>query len=417
MDELAQPVDVYDYDLNEIEVEADLADVAGDAEIELFFKHKGEVIGDDTDETETAEAPAKKKSAKKSARVVPGSRSLKPLIDLRVKRAPADDDAEDNDSEGDDFVEGFPGAEAAEDAGEGEETTEKKPRRTLRPGKEKKRAVNEAREAREAAEPRRDWRAKRPFGEKSFGDRPPRTGGRSFGGGGGRSFNRDRSEGSEGSSEGGDRPRRSFGKKSFGKKPFGGSGRSFGGGGGRSFNRDRSEGSEGSSEGGDRPRRSFGKKSFGKKPFGGGGRSFGGGGGRSFNRDRSEGDAGSSEGGDRPRRSFGKKSFARNHSVAAVVAVVPSIEIAAPAIPHHPRVEIVQHASHLVARLAVVSARSPAALGKSPVDLARNPAAVVNRLAKSPAEQANHVAAAAGSRVNRVIGKYKTQMHADKSCR
>ncbi len=115
---------------------ADDDDISSGAEVDQFFKSAGSVISDETGEG-NEETPAK--PAKKPRRVVPASTSLKPIIDLRVKKpksekpaelnvvASSDDDDSDDGEE--DFTAGFPGTGVGDEARD-----EPKPRRKMMPG-------------------------------------------------------------------------------------------------------------------------------------------------------------------------------------------------------------------------------------------------------------------------------------------
>jgi 23S rRNA pseudouridine2605 synthase len=262
--------------------EADDDDVSSGAEVDQFFKSTpGSVISDD-EGTGDEEAPTK--PVRKPRRVVPASTSLKPIIDLRVKKQKAEkppalnvvsSDEDDGDDEGD-FNEGFPGAGSAAEKTGG---AEPKPRRKMMPSLDKRKEATGKKFVRRQGMPQargeRTGDGERP--RRSFGDGPREGGARPAG-----RFGKPAGGGYGDRREGGSAPRgdRAGGGGYQGKRPFSaGSGSTSG----------RSGGARGKSGYGDRPskprfnkdgdnapaaeggeKRSFGGRSGNRTPGGGG---------------------------------------------------------------------------------------------------------------------------------------------------
>jgi len=301
---------LYDSSAKSASYEADDDDISSGAEVDQFFKSAGSVIADEAGEGDE-ETPTK--PAKKPRRVVPASTSLKPIIDLRVKKpksekpaelnvvASSDDDDDSDDGE-EDFTAGFPGTGVGDKASD-----EPKPRRKMMPGLGKRKEALgkkfDRKNAKTRSERGGDERPRRSYGDgerprRSFGDgeRKPRFGDRAGGGyqgkrpygvgqgGGARSYGASSGE-SRGGYRGkptGDRPfkprfnkeggettgdasgeRRSLGGRSGSRTPGGG-----GYQGKRPYGADRAGGER---AGGDRPsggaRGGFRGKSSGARPF------------------------------------------------------------------------------------------------------------------------------------------------------
>jgi 23S rRNA pseudouridine2605 synthase len=272
---------LYDSSSKSDSYEADDDDVSSGAEVDQFFKSTAGSVISDEETAQGEDAPAK--PARKPRRVVPASTSLKPIIDLRVKKTNAakpklnvvaqDDaeDADDGDDEGE-FTKGFPGAGgAAEQTG----SDEPKPRRKIMPGLDKRKEATGKKFVRRQGMPQA--RGERSSGDdrpqRSFGDSPREGGARPSGdraGGGGYKGKRPFGAGSGSTSgrSGGARGKAGFGDRSY-KSRFnkegdsapaadGGEKRSFGGGrsgtrtpGGGGYQGKRPYGA-GSSEGGPR---------------------------------------------------------------------------------------------------------------------------------------------------------------------
>jgi 23S rRNA pseudouridine2605 synthase len=262
---------LYDSSAQSTSYEADDDDISSGAEVDQFFKSAGSVISDDEGDDE---APAK--PAKKARRVVKASTSLKPIIDLRVKKPkaekpaelnvvmPSDDDDDLDDGE-EDFIAGFPGTGSGEEAAaEGDEgEAEPKPRRKMMPGfAKKKEALGkkfDRKNAKARAERGGDDRPRRSYGD---GERKPRFGDRAGGGyqgkrpyGGGAGRGESRGYGARGGDARGGESRGGFRGKPSGDRPYK-----------PRFNK---EGGEASGEGGGE-RRSFGGRSGTRTPGGGG---------------------------------------------------------------------------------------------------------------------------------------------------
>jgi 23S rRNA pseudouridine2605 synthase len=254
-------------------------DISTGAEVEQFFKSTpGSVISDE--ETQQDEdAPAK--PARKPRRVVPASTSLKPIIDLRVKKQKAEkplplnvvsseeaeDDGDDDADEAGDFTKGFPGAGSAAEKTGG---AEPKPRRKMMPGLDKRKEATGKKFVRRQGMPQargeRTGDGERP--RRSFGDGPREGGARPAG-----RFGKPAGGGYGARREGGSAPRgdRAGGGGYQGKRPYGaGTGGSTSG---------RSGGARGKSGYGDRPFKPRFNKDGDSAPAADGGekRSFGGG--------------------------------------------------------------------------------------------------------------------------------------------
>lgn len=179
---------LYDSSSKSALYEDDDDDVTTGAEVEQFFKSTaGSVISDDEADG-GEEAPAK--PARKPRRVVPASTSLKPIIDLRVKKPKSEkppvlnvasveeveDDGDEGADEGGDFNEGFPGAGSA---AEKTSSDEPKPRRKMMPGLDKRKEAAGKKFVRKQGMPQargeRRGEGERP--RRSFGDSPREGGG------------------------------------------------------------------------------------------------------------------------------------------------------------------------------------------------------------------------------------------------
>ncbi len=293
--------------------EDDDDDITTGAEVEQFFKSTAGSVISDEETAPSDDAPAK--PVRKPRRVVPASTSLKPIIDLRVKKTKAEkpklnvvaqddaDDGDDGDDEGD-FNKGFPGAGSAAEKTGGDEP---KPRRKIMPGLDKRKEATGKKFVRRQGMPQargeRSGDGERP--RRSFGDGPREGAARPAG-----RFGKPAGSGYGARREGGSAPSgdRAGGGGYQGKRPFGaGTGGSTSG---------RSGGARGKASFGDRPSKPRFKKDGDSAPasdsaseprtFGGrsGTRTPGGGG---YQGKRPYG-AGSSEGGPRSSDSRGSDS-------------------------------------------------------------------------------------------------------------
>lgn len=285
--------------------EADDDDISSGAEVDQFFKSAGSVISDEDDGGE--ETPAK--PAKKTRRVVPASTSLKPIIDMRVKKPKADKPqlniapSDDSDDEDDDLAEGFPGTGEDADTGGEAAAAEPKPRRKMMPGLDKRKEATGKKFVRRQGMPQArggEERPRRSFGDspREGGDRKPRFGDRAgggyqgkrpYGGGGAGRGGESRGYGSRGGDARGVDSRGGYRGKPSGDRPYK-----------PRFNK---EGSDSSAEG-TGERRSYGGRSGTRTPGGSGYQ-----GKRPYSSDRSGGDR--AGGGPRGGGFRGKASGAR----------------------------------------------------------------------------------------------------------